>query len=97
MPQSLHGDLADAAERDQVSLNAYINALLVVAFQSRRPEWAGPPTAEPASTSESGSDTAAAPDHTGRLQRFLAIALAANVLVVAIAATIAVILLLTAA
>ena len=29
MPQSLHAELAEAAERDQVSLNAYINPLLV--------------------------------------------------------------------
>lgn len=96
MPRSLHGDLADTAERDQVSLNSYINALLVAAFQTRRPNWAGP-AAEAAPIPERGSDAAEAPDHTARLHRFLALALAANVLVVAIAATIAVILLLTAA
>jgi antitoxin HicB len=97
MPQSLHSDLADAAERDQVSLNSYINSLLIVAFQSRGPEWAGPPSGERAPIPERGLDSTEAPDHTARLQRFLAIALAANVGVVAIAATIAVILLLHAA
>jgi antitoxin HicB len=93
MPQSLHSDLADAAERDQVSLNAYLNALLVAALRSRRPEWAGRPAAEPAAIPDSSSDAADA----ARLQRFLVVALAANLLVVAIAVTIAVILLLSAA
>lgn len=97
MPQSLHSDLADAAERDQVSLNAYINLLLVAARQSRRMERAGLPAAEPASSPESGADATGAPAQTARLQRFLAIALAANVAVVAIAATVAVILLISAA
>jgi antitoxin HicB len=96
MPQSLHSDLADAAERDHVSLNAYINALLVVAFQSRRPEWAGRPAAEPTSVPEIDSDAAQAYAHVPRLHRFLAIALAANFVVVAIAVTIAVILLISA-
>jgi antitoxin HicB len=95
MPQTLHGDLADAAERNQVSLNTYINMLLVAARESRRPEWSGPPAAGPASNPASGADATGSPAHTARLQRFLAIALAANVLVVAIAATIAVILLIS--
>jgi antitoxin HicB len=94
MPQSLHSELADAAERDQVSLNAYINALLVAARQSRRLDWVARPAAEPVSSAESGSDAADASAHTVRLHRFLAIALAA---IVAIVATIAVILLLSAA
>jgi antitoxin HicB len=97
MPQSLHSDLADAAERDQVSLNAYLNALLVAAFRSRRPEWAGRPAGEPAPIPDSGSDAAEASAHAARLQRFLVVALAANILVVAIAVTIAVVLLLSAA
>ena len=95
MPQSLHRDLAEAAERDQVSLNAYINVLLVWALQTRssgRP--APPPAAEPAPDQ---ADTPAEAAHTARLQRFLAFALTANVAVVAIAAAIAVILLVSAA
>jgi antitoxin HicB len=95
MPTTLHGDLAEAAEREQVSLNAYINMLLVSARRSRRTDWAGP-QAEPESSPQSGADATAAPAHTARLQRFLAVALAANVAVVAIAATIAVLLLLSA-
>jgi predicted RNase H-like HicB family nuclease len=96
MPQTLHGDLAEAAERDQVSLNAYINMLLVAARQSRRSDWGGLAAAQPASSPESGADATSSPASTARLQRFLVLALAANVLVVAIAASIAVILLISA-
>lgn len=41
MPQSLHAEVALAAERDQVSLNAYINSLLAAAVQWRRPVGTG--------------------------------------------------------
>ena len=37
MPQSLHAEIALAAERDQVSLNAYINSLVAAAVQWQRP------------------------------------------------------------
>jgi antitoxin HicB len=80
MSRSLHCELAQGAERDQVSLNAYINYLLAGAQQQQR-------RAEP--TERSVPDTA-------RLHRFLAIALAANVVVASILALIAVILLVTA-
>ena len=40
MPQSLHADVALAAERDHASINAYINSLLAADVQWRRP--AGP-------------------------------------------------------
>jgi antitoxin HicB len=82
MSRSLHCELAQAAERDQVSLNAYINYLLAGALQQQRPA-AAPPAER------------AAPD-TGRLHRFLAIALAANVVVAATLALIAIVLLLSA-
>jgi antitoxin HicB len=36
MPLSLHAELAQAAERDQVSLNAYITAQLAVAVRPQR-------------------------------------------------------------
>jgi len=94
MPRSLHGELAQAAERDQVSLNAYINALLAAAVEWRRPEGAQP------AVSDQGRRSWQDAPHEGRRaqpQRFLVIALAANVAVVAIAAAIAVILLLSAA
>jgi antitoxin HicB len=95
MPQSLHGDLAEAAEREQVSLNAYINTLLVEARQTRRVGAVSPASADAAPSAHVFSAEDAA--HAARLQRFLAFALAANVAVVAIAAAIAVILLASAA
>jgi antitoxin HicB len=92
MPQSLHSDLAEAAEREQVSLNAYINSLLVAARQSGLTEGGSP--AEAATAPLVSPEEMA---HSARLQRFLALALGANVAIVAIAAAIAVILLVTAA
>jgi antitoxin HicB len=83
MSRSLHSELAQAAERDQVSLNAYINYLLAGAQQQQQQ----PPQAAPAER--------AAPD-TARLHRFLTIALAANVAVAAILAVIAIVLLISA-
>ena len=93
MPQSLHSDLAEAAEREQVSLNAYINSLLVAARQSGLTE-GGSPAADGATTPPVSPEEMA---RSARLQRFLALALGANVAIVAIAAAIAVILLVTAA
>ena len=91
MPQSLHGDLAEAAEREQISLNAYINQLLVVARQWQR-AGAAPVAVEPAPQPESPEEAA----QTARLQRFLMVALAANVGIVAVAAAIALVLLISA-
>lgn len=80
MSRSLHRELAQAAERDQVSLNAYINYLLAGAQQQQ-------PAAAP--TEQTVPDTA-------RLHRFLTIALAANVAIAAILGAIAVVLLMSA-
>jgi antitoxin HicB len=93
MSKTLHAELAQAAERDEVSLNAYINLLLATAMNPAalngaappRESWNGDRDAEPVR-----------PEATVRLQRFLAIALAANVAVVAVVAVIAVILLVSA-
>jgi predicted RNase H-like HicB family nuclease len=82
MSRSLHSELAQAAERDQVSLNAYINYLLAGALQQQQPPKAAPTERE-------------APD-TARLHRFLTVALAANVAVAAILAVIAIVLLISA-
>jgi antitoxin HicB len=101
MPQSLHSELAEAAEREQVSLNAYINMLLVAAQQSTRGDLAAPvvPATPLAAKPPAEPSEGSAGEHEPpvRLQRFLAIALAANVAVVAVAAAIAVILLVSAA
>lgn len=82
MSRSLHRELAQAAERDQVSLNAYINYLLAGAQQQQQQ-----PAAAPAEQT--------VPD-TARLHRFMTIALAANVAIAAILGVIAVVLLVSA-
>ena len=93
MPQSLHGELAKAAENEQVSLNAYITVLLTSALQASRTEPAARPPAQLAEPSDAAPDAGA---EGARLQRFLAVALAANVAVVAVAAVIAIVLLISA-
>jgi antitoxin HicB len=93
MSKTLHSELALAAERDEVSLNAYINQLLTTAINPSPPNGPAP---GPASWARDDWPEPVAAETTVRLHRFLAIALAANVAVVAIAAAIAVILLVTA-
>ena len=83
MPLTLHAELARAAERDQVSLNAYITSQLAVAVGWRRPDAAPGAAAGP----EAGR---------GPRDRLLWWALVANLAVVGIAGIIAVGLLLTA-
>jgi antitoxin HicB len=82
MPLTLHAELARAAERDQVSLNAYITSQLAVAVGWRRPD----------------APRVAAGSQTPRRQRdkLLWWALVVNLAVVAIAGIIAVGLLITA-
>jgi antitoxin HicB len=87
MSRSLHSELALAAERDQVSLNAYINYLLVGALHQSAPK-PGAPDPEWAESAPVA--------HDARLHRFLALALGANVVIAGILAAIAVILLATA-
>jgi antitoxin HicB len=86
MSKTLHSELALGAERDQVSLNAYINYMLATALQQHGGTQAPPVAAQ---EEQPVRDTA-------RLQRFLAIALAANVAVAATIAILAVVLLLAA-
>jgi HicB family len=94
MSKTLHGELAQAAERDEVSLNAYVNLLLATALHGPALNGAAPPRAAPTAVDESAQPVA--PAESAGLHRFLVLALAANVAVTAIVATIAVILLLTA-
>jgi predicted HicB family RNase H-like nuclease len=91
MSKTLHSELALAAERDEISLNAYINYVLTTTMQHRHTQMvAGGRSADaPAEDQRPDRDTA-------RLQRFLALALAANVAVAAAIAIVAVILLLAA-
>jgi antitoxin HicB len=82
MPLTLHAELARAAERDQVSLNAYITSQLAVAVGWRRPD--APHIATGAQTPRRQRD------------KLLWWALVVNLAVVAIAGIIAVGLLITA-
>jgi len=92
MSKSLHGELAQAAERDEVSLNAYVNLLLATALHGPALNGATPPRA--AAVDEAADPVV--PADNARLYRFLVLALAANVAVTAIVATIAVVLLVAA-
>jgi antitoxin HicB len=83
MPLTLHAELAQAAEREQVSLNGYINAQLAAAIGWRRTPQA------------SSSHEAPATDHGARPEWF-AWAVAINLVVVGITALVALLLLLRA-
>ncbi len=89
MPQSLHGELARAAEREEVSLNQFITNSLAAAVGWRQPH-AEAPDEEPM-TEERPS-----PERQGSQPRWLRAALVTNIVVVAVAGIVAVILLLVA-
>jgi antitoxin HicB len=83
MPLTLHAALARAAERDQVSLNAYITSQLAVAVGWRRPD------ARPAAGR-------AEPRGRSSRDRMMWWALLVNLSIVGVAAVIAIALLITA-
>jgi predicted HicB family RNase H-like nuclease len=76
MPQSLHGELAHTAEREQVSLNAYINGVLAAALNWRQ---------TPPETVESPVDAAVESAHERR-QRLIIVAVTVNLVLVTILA-----------
>ena len=84
MPQSLHAELARAAEREEVSLNQFITSSLSSAVGWRRDE----------PGDDTSSQTAAQPATDGRSG--LRVALVANVVILGIVAVVAVILLIIA-
>ena len=87
MPQSLHAELARAAEREGVSLNTLITGALAAAvgWRNEAEPDEGPP-----------ESPASAPPPAADRPRWLFVALAANLIVVALAAILAVILLIAA-
>jgi RNA polymerase sigma-B factor len=92
MPQSLHAELAEAAEREEVSLNQFITNSLAAAVHWRRPEDATSgyePEQEPPLDQPAAQTTSPPP-------RWLRAALLTNIVVVAVAAVVAVVLLLVA-
>jgi antitoxin HicB len=84
MPLTLHAELAQAAEREQVSLNAYINAQLAAAISWRRGPQPVVASHEPAAGEQAARN------------RWFAWALAINLSVVAITAIVALLVLLRA-
>jgi antitoxin HicB len=90
MPQSLHGDLAQAAERDHVSLNAYINGLLAAAMG-----WRQAGSSELERLFETYEDPEQV-ERAARRQRLITLALIVNLALVAAAAIVALALLLSA-
>jgi RNA polymerase sigma-B factor len=83
MPQSLHAELARAAEREEVSLNQLITSSLASAVGWRRDE-----------PGEASSPTAGRPETDGRSG--LRMALVVNLVILAVVAAVAVILLIIA-
>jgi antitoxin HicB len=96
MPQSLHAEVALAAERDQVSLNAYINSLLAAAVQWRRP--AGTLSSGPDQPVFAFLDEDLAREAPGRngLQTLLRLAVIANIAMILFLAALAVVFVLAA-
>jgi hypothetical protein len=91
MPQTLHADLAKAAEREQVSLNQFITGVLASAVSWRQPGDKGSaPAARPRARGASGAPAGR------RSTRLLSVALIVNAVLVAIAAAVAIALLLVA-
>jgi hypothetical protein len=95
MPQSLHTELAEAAEREQVSLNQFITLALAAAVGWRQPSrnGAGEANAEP---STPPLDPSGASHPAQRSTRVLSLALTVNAVLVAIAAALAIGLLIAA-
>lgn len=92
MPSTLHADLARAAERRNVSLNRFVTDALAASLS--RPETEEPPA--PARTPGPGRDGARPADTSPRSGRSLRVALAANLVVVGLAAAAAIVLLVLA-
>jgi predicted RNase H-like HicB family nuclease len=91
MPQSLHAEVALAAERDHVSINAYINSLLAADVHWRRPAEALPDPSVLTILDDGLAGEAAARDG---LRNLLWLAVFANCAMMGVLAAVAVILLL---
>jgi HicB family len=95
MPRSLHAELAQAAEREQVSLNQFITLALAAAVGWRQPSRNGAAEAK-AEPSTLPIDPSRAGDPARHSTRLLSLALTANAVLVAIAAALAIGLLIAA-
>jgi len=98
MPRTLHAELAAAADREGVSLNAFIVGALggAVAWRTDAP---APGVAPPNGTTPDGTAAApapVAPPHPAAPSRTLSVALVVNLVVVVLAAAAAVALVIAA-
>ncbi len=88
MPQSLHAELAHAAEREETSLNQFITNSLAAVVGWRQPaDDAAAAPSQPADAEPASADAQ---------PRWLRAALVTNIVVVALAAIVAVVLLVIA-
>jgi hypothetical protein len=94
MPQTLHAELAEAAEREQVSLNQFITLALAAAVGWRQPSRNGVGHSDEPSAPPLEPSPGPAPAHGSA--RVLSLALTVNAVLVAIAAVLAIGLLIAA-
>ncbi len=85
MPRTLHDDLAEAAEREGLSLNRFITATLTAAIQGERPE-----------PGQRGEQPESSELEAREVPRWLPAAIVANIVVVVVAALVALVLLVIA-
>jgi antitoxin HicB len=104
MPRTLHGELTRVAEREGVSLNQFITDVLAAAVgwrQELAPSEAGagpkgPNTQEPGAAGLTTELASPSRSNLRRSTRFVAAALAANFLIVALAGIVAIVVLIAA-
>jgi predicted RNase H-like HicB family nuclease len=105
MPQTLHGELTRSAEREQVSLNQFITDVLAGAVGWRAPGAPARPVVKQLDGGAldeldedhvSGEDAGPSRPRWGRSSRFATVALVANFVFVAAAATAAILVLIAA-
>jgi RNA polymerase sigma-B factor len=96
MPQSLHAELAETAEREGVSLNALVTSVLASGVGWRSGEAENGTPAAPVAVAPAPTSDAAPADAPAPRRRWSSVALVANVVVVFLAALVALALLVAA-
>ena len=98
MPQTLHAELARAAERENVSLNQFISDALSgsLGWRSQERETPRGTRAVPTEGLDAGADGQAAASHGWKSPRFATSLFVANLVIVALAAVVAIIVLIAA-
>jgi antitoxin HicB len=103
MPQTLHADLARAADRERVSLNQFITAALSGALGWRAPARKTPPRTRAVPTEgfdaidgETGAEPATVRGESQRRPGLATVVFVANGIIVALAAVVAIVVLIAA-